>query len=189
MHSSIAFLLVTALLQSNVPLVAWGQEESAISAVSSVTPASNEEVLEGLIEIEGEINRDIDEHSLQVDYLTLAETALANDNDIVNKEVQLEQLEALEKLQEQTITNEKAYLEEIESEIQKFQTEAETEGNAVTSPSSAALFAGHMFNIAALLLSVGIAAFVTNQAHLALMKRRQGYVSLNPYIQQNVEPI
>lgn len=179
MRSPIAFLLAVALLQSNVPLFAWGQE--------GVTPATSEEVLEGLIGIEDEINRDIEEHSLQVDYLTLAETALANDSDIANKEVQLEQLEALEKLQEQTITNEKAYLDEIESEIQEVQTEAGTEG--VSSPSSAALFAGKMFNIAALLLSVGIAAFVTNQAHLALMKRRQGYVPLNPYGQQDVEPI
>jgi Fe2+ transport system protein B len=173
------------LIHNKFPPFAAGQE----NVLDIIPEASEEEIIEGLIGIEDQINRDIEEHSLQINYLKSAESALANDNAVENKESQLEQLEALESLQEEAIDNERTYLEEIETEIVDAQRDVGAATSETLSYSLGAIFVSKFFSIAALLLSIGIAAFVANQAHHALLKRRQGYTSLNPYEEQDIEPI
>lgn len=167
------------------PTFAMSQEE-----ILDIKPeTSEEEVLEGLVGIEDEINRDIEEDSLQLNYLKLAESALINDNDVVNKDGQLEQLTALESIQEETIGHERTYLEEIEKEITEVEGDITAEKSEAPPYDLKAMITSNLLSAAALLVSVGITAFVAKQAHHALLKRRHGYTSLNAYEQQAFEPI
>ena len=184
MRSSIALLLFAALYEACVPFV-LGKEVGEVTAVIENHLITSEHELSGLISIEEQIDRDIETHEQQADFLKFEEAAVASDSGMENKEEQLDILQAEEMLQEATITNDHAFLDEVEAQIDQIQTAVEGEEKFVEPLQSTV--AGKMFGMAALLMLVGLTAFVTNQVRVSLMKRRNGYVSLSPF--EQVEPI